>query len=142
MLTEWGNRVGVLSVNNNVYTLLSKDKTSLFHSLTSLEQSLAWKINFEQALEKEEAIDKIGVWPIKHPNPQNIDYSPFVTYTKSTHSKTRFAAGYWGIHYSHGWSGGLCPRLDTVSNATTVGPFSTKLELNVVLNKKQKEAST
>ena len=139
MLTEWGNRVGVLSSNKGSFTLLSSQKTQQFSSVDLLEQTLGWKISFEQAEAREETLDKIGVWPVKHNNPQNIQEQPFVTYSKTAHSKSRFAAGYWGIHYSHGWSPSFCPRLETIQNAPTVGPFSSKLELNTVLNKKQKE---
>jgi hypothetical protein len=139
MLTEWGNRVGVLSAQDGSYTLLSSQKTETFSSQEALEKSLGWHITFEQLEAKEEPLDKIGVWPIKHTNPQNVQDSPFVTYSKTAHSKSRFAAGYWGIHYSHGWSPSFCPKMETVENAPTVGPFSSKLELNTVLNKKQKE---
>jgi len=57
MLTEWGNRVGVLSSNKGSFTLLSSQKTQQFSSVELLEQTLGWKILFEQVEAREETLD-------------------------------------------------------------------------------------
>ena len=72
MLTEWGNRVGVLSAQDGSYTLLSSQTTETFSSQEALEKSLGWHITFEQLEAKEEPLDKIGVWPIKHTNTKDF----------------------------------------------------------------------
>jgi hypothetical protein len=140
ILTEWSNRVGVLTQNPTGYTLLSSTATKVFDDLKSLESSLSWKIIFETFEPKEPVVDKIGNLPTRHTDPQNIEQEPIVSYTKTSSSSVRLAAGYWGIQYSHGWVGGFCPKLETLTLYPHVGPFSTKLELNTILNKKQKES--
>jgi hypothetical protein len=64
MLTEWGNRVGVLSAQDGSYTLLSSQKTETFSSQEALEKSLGWHITFEQLEAKEDLQLDIGAFTI------------------------------------------------------------------------------
>jgi hypothetical protein len=137
ILSEWGNRVGVLSSTPTGLTLLSTDGVKQFESLEHLQRSLSWSIQFPEPAVEQEAVDSIDGFPVRHKNPQNIETEPVTSYTKTATSNVRLAAGYWGIKYAHGWVPGFCPKLDTLLSYPRIGPFQTKLELNTLLSKQK-----
>ena len=136
IVTEWGNRVGVLSCSQDRWTFLEKGSIQRFDSLASLQSHLDWQLEFEQTEDREEPVDRIQHLPTRHPNPQNIQLEPYISYTRTTNSSLRFAAGYWGIRFAHGWVPGFCPKLETITSYEHLGPFSTKLEMNTVIRQK------
>jgi len=138
ILTEWGNRVGVLTSGVDEFTLLATGGVKKYSTLEELQSQLEWSIKFETEAQDVEPVDKIGSLPTRHPNPQNIQHDPVVSYTRTSTSSMRFAAGYWGIQYAHGWVPGFCPRLDTLMSYPRIGPFSSKLEMNTLLTKQGK----
>jgi hypothetical protein len=139
ILTEWGNRIGVLSCENAVWCVLGKALRAEAPSLELLCSAQSWSIKFQDNKETDEKPqDRIGSLPVRHPNPQNIDEKGRVTYTKTANGKSRHAAGYWAIRFVNGWSGSLCPKAATLDEYEHLGPFTTKLELNTVLNKQNK----
>ncbi len=120
--------------------MLSVDGVSSYNSLQELNSARSWDIQFNNPEAEEAAVDKIGELPVRHSNPQNIQTNEIVSYTKSEKSNTRFAAGYWGIQYSHGWVPGFCPKLETLLSYPRIGPFTTKLELNTLLSKNTRKS--
>ena len=139
ILSEWGNRVGVLTNNSQQWTLLCTSSTNLFSNVQEIEQAMNWKIEFEVKEEKEESQSHIQNWPIKHTDPQNINLTPYATYTKLASSSVRFAAGYWGLKFSHGWTAAFCPKVDTINSYDYIGPFTTKLELNTMISQQNQK---
>jgi hypothetical protein len=143
ILQEWGNRVGVLSLTEK-WNVLDKTGQHSYSSLEELQSLNEWRIDFETGDESSEpAVDKIGIFPIKHTLPQSIEMEPIVSYTKTTKSLIRFAAGYWGIRFDHGWTAVFCPKVETVLNNETAGPFTSKIETSSVVkqqNNKSKKA--
>lgn len=110
--------------------------------MEQLCKELGWNLKFQANAEVEEKPqDKIGKLPVKHVNPQNVEASPRVTYTKTLTSKSRHAAGYWAISFVNGWSGSFCPKNATLDEYQHLGPFTTKLEMNTILNKQNKGKS-
>jgi hypothetical protein len=61
-------------------------------------------------------------------------------FTKKAQSKSIHAAGWYGLKFKNGWVAVLCPRLSTLDNNTSLGPYKTKMDLKVVLQQ-QKDGS-
>lgn len=140
ILTEWGNRVGLLSQSAGNYRLITRENVEAFISLEDLSKTKNWAIEFVKTEEAEEAGDQmISHLPIKHKQAFDTEMEPTISYTKQEGSSVRFAAGYWGLRFSHAWTAAFCPKMATLSEYDHVGPFSTKLELNTVLAQKNKE---
>ena len=139
ILSEWGNRVGVITNSSNIWTLLEATVIKQYQSLDSLQKEKNWLIVFEQKELKEEPIEEINNIPVKHSSPKNIQLEPVASYTKKESSSVRFAAGYWGIRFANGWTPVFCPKIETVNSNETVGPFTSKVEMNTIIAQKNKQ---
>jgi hypothetical protein len=133
ILLEQGNRVALLGNNEGVWNLLNSSGSQCFDSLEQTQTALGAVIEFERLEKEEPAVGEIGNLPTRHLNPQNISHDEIVSYTKLPTSRVRFAAGYWGIRFDHGWVPGFCPKLETIQKYEHLGPFSTKLEMLTVI---------
>ena len=139
ILTDAQGRLGILSQSDGSYKLLAAGNNQEFLSLAALEKDLQWSVCFVKKVQQEEKpTSQIDHLPIKHTDPQNIQREPVISYTKQASSNVRFAAGYWGLKFNS-WQGSFCPKLDTIHEYLHVGPFSTKLEMNTILAKKNNE---
>ena len=136
ILFEWGNRVGVLSSDSHSWTVVDRNKISKFSSIEELQQNLNWQIEFEQAEDKDNPTDKIDNLPIKHTSPQKIEREPYISYTRSEKSNLRFAAGFWGVKFPHGWVPTLSPKVDTLNSYDKVGPFATSLAMKAAIKQR------
>lgn len=142
ILSEWGNRVGLLSHSDDSYRVISRENVEVFGSIEELNSARHWTIEFVQVQEQQEESEQmIAHLPIKHKQSFDIIEQGTITYTKQEGSSVRFAAGYWGLRFSHAWTAAFCPKVNTLSEYDHVGPFSTKLELNTVLAQRNKELS-
>ena len=142
ILTEWGTRIGVLTKTNDIWSIIEAGSLSEYKTIDDLCKDKKWSLIFEEKDIKEistSKIDKVGKFPIKHDDPQNIELTPIPSYTKTKISSIRFAAGYWGIKFSNGWSPSFCPKLETVTSNESVGPFTSKVEMNTVIAQKNKK---
>ena len=136
ILTEWGNRIGVLCCDDHAWSVLGPKINGEAASVEILEEVLGCEFVFEEPADLvQKPTTEVHGLPIKHPQAHNIEQLPRVTYTKSERGGTRYAAGYWAIQFANGWSGSLCPKVTTLEEYPHQGPFSQKLELNSVLNK-------
>jgi hypothetical protein len=139
ILNEWGNRIGVLTCSDNEWTVLETTELKKYKSLENIQTEKNWKIVFEEKELKEEAVDKIQQMPIKHTSPQNIEFDPVISYTKTPTSNIRFAAGYWGIKFANGFTPVFCPKIETTKTAESVGPFTSKIEMNTIIAQKNQK---
>lgn len=141
ILTENGNRLGLLTKSEHEYHVLLKGVRQIVGSLDQVQQELNAKIRFEQMVQKSESTtsQQIEHLPIKHDQFHNVQMHPVISYTKHAQSDVRFAAGYWALLFSTGWSGSLSPKLSTLSEYHHVGPFASKLEMNTILAQKNQE---
>jgi len=134
-------RVGLLSVSDQKYKFLGKGTQTTSMDVASLESMMNWHICFSkppaQILSKLDQF-MIDHMPIKHADPQNIQLEPWISYTKTSSSSIRFAAGWWAILFNH-WQGAFCPKISTLDSHEHVGPFSNKLELNTILSAKNQK---
>jgi hypothetical protein len=139
ILTDPQGRLGILSYSNDVYKLLASGNSQEFANLDQLQTSQGWSVTFVvKSAEAEKTVCEIDHLPIKHPDPQNIQREPVISYSKQATSSVRFAAGYWGLKFL-AWQGSFCPKLQTLDEYEHVGPFQTKLEMNTILAKKNNE---
>ena len=117
-----------------------------FTNINDMITKLKCKIIFE---ENEKPIDpEIGDvygYPIKHNSAynttmQHTNNSPeFPTYTKTENSDNKFAAGYYGVLFNHGWVASYCPKISTLEENIWIGPFRTRLEMLSAISSKKKE---
>ena len=139
ILSEWSTRVGVLTNAENSWTILEATVLKKYSLLSEIEKERGWQIVFEQKELKEEPVDKINNLPIKHGNPQNIELDPIVIYSKKETSSVRIAAGYWGLKFANGWTPVFCPKVETTTTYESIGPFTTKVEMNTIIAQKNKQ---
>lgn len=66
------------------------------------------------------------IWDVKRKLPM---------FTKNSRSKSLHAAGYYIIHFDHGWVTSFCPKVITLDKNEFQGPFKTKLEMRERLRK-------
>lgn len=139
ILDDPQGRLGLLSLSQDTYKLLAAGNSQEFSSLDLLEQQLNWSITFVSRPQPAESLNsQIDHLPIKHTDFHNVQKLPVISYTKQANSNVRFAAGFWGLKFN-AWQGSFCPKLATLSEYEHVGPFSTKLEMNTILAKKNNE---
>lgn len=55
-------------------------------------------------------------------------------FTKSEQSKSLYCAGYYVIRFDKGWVKSFCPKLITVERYETKGPFTSELEMKMMLS--------
>jgi hypothetical protein len=140
LLTEWGNRLGLLSNRGDGFKLIVKGKITQYSSLELLCAQEKWTIEWVKPAEPEPEQEVfLSHLPIKHLEAHDVEMGPPITYSKQAGSSVRFAAGYWGLRFSHAWTAAFCPKTATLGEYDHVGPFSTKLELNTVLAQKNKQ---
>ena len=51
----------------------------------------------------------------------------------------RIAAGYWGLKFANGWTPVFCPKVETTTTYESIGPFTTKVEMNTIIAQKNKQ---
>lgn len=66
------------------------------------------------------------IWDVKRKLP---------LFTKTAKSRSLHAAGYYLIHFDHGWVTSFCPKVITLDSNEFQGPFKTKLEMRERLRK-------
>ncbi len=71
------------------------------------------------------AVSDIDSFPIKHIDAVVTSIDP-PRYTRG--GSVVFAAGYWGLKYSNGWTLTFCPKQNTLISYDTIGPFRNRLE--------------
>lgn len=83
------------------------------------------KIKLED-LKAEEEISSIRGYPVKHQGITIVSEEPPL-YTKG--GQTVFAAGYWGLKFTTGWTQAYCPKQETCTKYESIGPFRNRLEM-------------
>lgn len=140
ILWEWGNRVGLLTTNGVEWHLINDAGIHSHDQLDALQIKVSYEIEFQQ--QESDDTDTITLdiqgWPVKHAHVHDVELEPRISYAKTPKSKSRHAAGYWIIQFDTGWSGALCPKCNTLDQYVHEGPFVSKLEMNVMLNKKNR----
>jgi hypothetical protein len=142
ILQEWGTRMGLLTKQDTVYNLYVSDLPITHVSLDQVHAHLNCVLEFPQADETQDTdtvCQDVEGLPIKHDQAHNVLIDPRVSYTRTIKGATRHAAGYWCIRFDTNWMGSLSPKCVTLDAHDHKGPFSSKLEMNTILNKLRKE---
>ena len=142
ILSAQGERWGLLSEHaDGSYQFLGKGKHLQVPHISDLETELGAQIVWVTKAAQSEAAKETRVHnlPIKHDVAQDVQMTPFVSYKKTMSSETRFAAGYWILKFSTGWSGSLSPKCATLAEYVHQGPLQTKLEMNNILPQRNSE---
>lgn len=136
-----GNRQGTISVQPNSVKVVFKNVEKVYEDLNKacwdLGLSLDTKIE-EEDKESEAKVDEAVMgfptrcqaynptWDIKRKIP---------VFTKTPKSRTLHAAGFYIIHFEHGWVHSFCPKVSTLDANEHQGPFRDKLEMRERLRK-------
>ena len=119
---------------------LDLDALTTKYGKTILEPKLVKKID---SVEYGKALDEVNGYPCKHKacnaGMEEKSGKQIPVYTKSDTSKTYYAAGYYGLHFSGVWRNTYCVKLETLANYEFVGPFKTKTELEAEVLKASKK---
>ena len=127
-------------MRNKGVDYLDLDALTTKYGKTILTPKLVKKI---ESVEYGKALDEVEGYPCKHKacnsGMQTVQGKQIPVYTKSDTSKTFYAAGYYGLHFSGVWRNTYCVKLETLDNYEFVGPFKTKSELEAEVLKASKQ---
>ena len=126
-----GDRIGTVSVKNNVVTAIIRDKSQVFSNLEEL--SSRYDISFTKKAKpaKSNVSNEVYDFPTAH-TPHNALWHverKLPIYTKTAKSNSYHCAGYYIIKFEHGWVKSFSPKLITLQRYPFKGPFKTKLEM-------------
>jgi hypothetical protein len=143
--TSWilisnGSRVGLVSQLDEKLKVIGPISPGIHDDMQSLATSLGGKITIEQPIElaPEKEQGSVGGYPIKHTEWFNILEDPVPSYTRTSKSENRYAAGYYGLRFPNGWTQSFCPKLVTLTEYEYIGPFTTKLEMQHQISSRNK----
>ena len=143
--TSWilaadGERIGLVSQVGERIKVLGKAAQGDHDSIDALRKKLGGKLLVEQPSEPppEKEAGEVNGYPVKHPTWHNIVTEPVPSYTRTANSDTRYAAGYYALRFTNGWTQSFCPKLTTLSEYEYIGPFTTKLEMQHQISSKNK----
>lgn len=140
ILYQNGNRLAMIIANNQGYTVIGNLPLKNFITLDELGRTLGGKVTIEDVhLNQEKEIGNVHGYPIKHDTAVDVALNDYPSYAKSEGSSSRFAAGYYGILFNHGWVQSYCPKISTIDDNEWIGPYRTKFELLSAISSKKKE---
>lgn len=123
------NKIGLLIKNKNQFSLFTKDDI-IRYSEESLSEHFG-NIVWEERIIVESNKITIAKLPVDSDEIFDvIEEDDIPSYKKSKTGKARYVPGYWGVKFSKSYVGGFCPKLITVTQNESIGPFKTKFELD------------
>jgi hypothetical protein len=131
LLLEDGNRIGLVNEIDNRIVIIGRIEPKEYENIESLRNKLGGKLDIEEVVVtiKEPELGNVGGFPVKHATHFNPVTEPIPSYTRTAKSKDLYAAGYYALKFSQGWTYSFCPRLSTLVDYEYIGPFTTKLEM-------------
>lgn len=140
VLIEDGERTGLVIQRNGDLKIIGSNLDGSYRDINDLKSKVGKDISIEVAVtiptDAEEG--DIDGFPIRHTTWFNIQATPVPSYTRTEKSQNRYAAGYYGLRFPHGWTQSFCPKLSTLSEYEYMGPFTTKLEMSHQISIKNK----
>lgn len=138
ILTVDGEKLAVISQVPTGISVFGNIPKKKYNTLQEFIEHLGGDVSIEQAtqpdLEKEAAT--VNGYPIKHDMFFDVSTDPVPNYTRTKNSSIRYAAGYYSLKFSNGWSPSFCPKLSTLSEYQYIGPYTTKLEMQNSISQK------
>ena len=130
ILHDHGTRLAIIVASDGKFKSIGKIEPKEFTSFDELEKLLKVSITVEEvSVDDEPTAGDIDGYPVKHNSVHDVETEKYPSYAKSSGSKIRFAAGYYGVNFSHGWVYSYCPKVNTLEENTWIGPFRSKLEM-------------
>jgi hypothetical protein len=136
-----GSRIGLVNSIDNKISVIGNITPKTYDSIGDLQKRLGGKIHIEKNTPsvKEVELGEVFGFPVKHKSVHDLEQEPVPNYLRSAKSKDRYAAGYYAIKFTNGWTPWFCPRLTTIAEHEFLGPFKTKIEMNHQISAKNKE---
>lgn len=133
-----GNKIAMLIYANGSYKAMGTLDRKSFTDLDDLASFLGGKVSIEEPEpEADMEVADVDGYPIKHSAAYDINLGAYPSYSKTANSTTKYAAGYYGVRFHHGWVSSYCPKTSTLDENNWIGPFRTRLEmLNAITQQK------
>lgn len=138
ILTSSGDRLAVITCNDGEYTAIGRLDMKKFKTLDELKDHLGGHLSVEEPEDctGTESGDVEG-YPTKHQSAHDVKMDEYPSYAKTQGSTNRFAAGYYGVRFSHGWVHSFCPKVTTLQENEWIGPFRTKIEMSNAITQRK-----
>lgn len=135
-----GERAGLVNKVADGIKVMGRIGAGIHPSIEDLGSKLGGKISIDHPPEppQEKEQGRVNGYPIKHGEWHNILADPVPSYTRTSKSDHRYAAGYYGLRFPNGWTQSFCPKMSTLAEYEYVGPFTTKLEMQHQISSKNK----
>jgi hypothetical protein len=138
IVEQQGQKIGTLALDDEKYMFKSPAGVKIFNNRTQLEKVIG-KTVFEKATTEttiKPTKEIYGYTTSCYPyNPMLDIQRKLPLFTKSPKSKSLYCAGYYIIKFDKGWVRSFCPKLSTIENYTSKGPFVTELEMKGELSR-------
>lgn len=133
-----GTRLAMITLGEDGYKAIGQIDKKSFKDLKEMSEFLGGKVTIEEVeQETEPEANDIDGYPIKHVSYHDVKNEAYPSYSKVQGSNNRFAAGYYGVLFSHGWVYSFCPKVTTLTENEWIGPFRTRLEMqNAIIQRK------
>ena len=143
VLSADGERLGLVSESNSTVKVMGGPYSGNYSSLDEFKSKLGGKVTIDAPVESppEKENGEVNGFPIKHSVWHNVVITPIPNYTRTPTSESRYAAGYYALKFSNGWTPSFCPKLSTLSEYEYIGPFTTKLEMQHRISTKNKTSN-
>lgn len=115
---------GLLFKQVDGYLFMSPSSRREFADFAAVE-TVVGKLVLESRVDEEE-VSNIAGFPVKHQGITVVGEDPPLY---NVGGKVVFAAGYWGLKFTNGWTQAYCPKKDTTEAYESVGPFKNRLEM-------------
>ena len=140
ILMDNGTRLAMIISDGSGYKAIGQLERKQFSGLDDLSRFLKGTVSIEETeKESEPEVGHVEGYPIKHSTAHDIEVKGYPSYAKNSGSASRFAAGYYGVLFNHGWVTSYCPRTSTLDDNTWIGPFRSKLEMLNAISAKKRE---
>lgn len=143
ILTENGDRVGLVSLLENKNYLVLRKTAEEVRSIEDLSKLLGSEVKIEE-IDRNVTIEdvpesEVNGYPIKHTLIFNVETVNGITkYTRTQKSNKFFAAGFYGIKYGNNWVISLSPKLETLVQDEYIGPCKTRIEAATLIGSIQR----
>lgn len=140
IVEENGTKIGTLSLTDDRYMFSNKNETCYFDNTYQIKKKFGFNIVWSDKTNNEDSEkNKLEVYGFPTSVvPYNSVYDVkqnLPLFTKSEKSQSLHCAGYYIIKFNKGWVRSFCPKLSTVEQYVSRGPFKTELEMRQELSR-------
>jgi hypothetical protein len=143
ILNKSGEKLAIVSQTPNEIIIIGNIIKKKHKSLDDFIKYLNNDVTFEEAAapETEKEAAEINGYPIKHEVWYDVLNEGIPSYTRTKNSAIRYAAGYYALKFTNGYSPSFCPKQSTLSEYEYLGPFKSKLEMQNSISQKNNSSN-